>query len=73
MSLNVARRPARKRQPEERAGLDQSPVPDDTLGVVESRGIEPTEHDPGGWLAILLMVMAIASVSFITVLIWMAA
>ncbi len=72
MSQERPRRPARKRQPEERL----SPVPQPVEPMPEMPvdvTVQEATNDPGGWLAIGLLVMAVAAVAFYTVLTVLAA
>ena len=72
MSQERTRRPARKRQPEERLPETQVPTPalDEPVHDVKSNPV--ATHDPHGWLAIMLMVMATSIVAVIAILIWSA-
>jgi hypothetical protein len=72
MSQERARRPARKRQPDERLPPAGPPVIDEPEKPARSPDRVIT-HDPGGWLAIGLLVMVVAAVAFYTALTLLAA
>jgi hypothetical protein len=72
MSQERTRRPARKRQPEERPQAAQDPAAFVDKPTHESGVASDATHDPGGWLAIMLMAMATAIVAVVAILIWSA-
>jgi len=73
MSQERTRRPARKRSPEERLPPATSPAAPVTGVIPGDAPDRDTINDPGGWLAIGLLVMAIAVVAMLATFIWMAA
>ncbi|HYI24118.1 MAG TPA: hypothetical protein VD767_01805 [Thermomicrobiales bacterium] len=68
------RRPARKREPEDRDAVLANAAPAPAADQPSTaHQVEQEVHDPGGWLAIMLMVMMIAVIGFVVVMAWAAA